>query len=113
MVWKVINAAHMQVLDRTIRLIKDGRGMQELQELPAWMVKILRSSVAEADQRVIELQQQYDTELNILKTKLDYLLKRQDEVCAALRISESLLEASLAESKALRFQLEQTRQHSS
>lgn len=112
MAWRVISTAEMDVLDKAIHLIKDGCGLQELQKLPTWMVNILRCSVSEADEKVIELQRQYENELNMLKAKLDYLLKRQDEMSSALRISESLLEAALSESKALRCKLDQNRQNS-
>lgn len=112
MAWKIITAAHMQALARVIRSIKDGEGVKALQELPAWMVRKLQPSVAEADQKSLEFQRQYDHELRMLESRLGDLLKRQNELHAALEISESLLEAALTESKTLRCQLMEIRQHS-
>ena len=112
MAWKIVTAAHMQALAKVIRSIKDGEGAQALQELPAWMVRKLQPSVAEADQKSLEFQRQYDHELRMLESRLGDLLKRQNELHAALEISESLLEAALAESRTLRCQLVEIRQHS-
>lgn len=112
MAWKIVTAAHIQALAKVIHSIKDGKGMQTLQELPAWMVLKLQPSVTEADQQSLECQRQYEHELRMLESRLSDLLKRQDELHAALEISESLLEAALAESKTLRCQLLEIQQHS-